>query len=918
MSTYMISLAQINPLVGDIEGNTQRVLFETKKALDSGANCIVFPELTLCGYPPEDLLLRPSMQKRIDNALSEICEQNLGIAIILGYPKLVDQHLYNMAGLVNHGQLVFEYAKQCLPNYQVFDEKRYFSPGDAPGIFDLDGIRFGLSICEDIWDGAPLTQYEGIDLLINLNASPYHQEKQYEREALIGRRARQLAVPIVYVNQVGGQDELVFDGGTMACHSNGDIAYRSEMFTENLSLVSFDSARKTLSAHANAAVPATTGLASIYQALVLGVKDYVNKNRFKGVILGLSGGIDSALTLAIRQFIDVLPYNNDAADLSSGLASMRDPGSTFSGIYEVSKLTPSSVGETFYATTAVSNTISPDPCHEDNHALNYVPMAGDFCYDFYVRNGNAFAGGATEGTGIISWVECTSLDPVVCGGLANDEITALLIIAPAVTADGGKTLKIELTPTGNVGGTPDIDADSNVTGSSTGDIYTNTFSGRIREISLNVISNDVSVTIVSGSIGDTVYFDANGNGVQDGGEVGIPNVELALEDDMGNPIYVDPLTGGVVPSAYPGAMPYVVTTDSSGNYSFNNLPADDYVVIVNQSTLPAGLIQTADPDSALDSQSSHSLAAITDPFGVVTEVEDNVDQDFGYFQPTAQLGDTVWFDLDQDGVQDSGEPGVTGVTVHLIDNTGMILETTTTDGSGNYLFDDLTPGIDYAIRVELPTSAPFQFSPQDSGSATDQTDSDVNTTSGESPTTQLGSNESDLTLDAGIFAPGIEPGSISNFIWFDANEDGIQDGSETGVSGVTVNLLDENGMVIATTVTDSNGEYIFEGLIPGDYAIGVVEPTGLRLTTQDATADDADSDIDPATKVSDTITLGSGEDITTLDAGLTSGVALARLGDTVWYDADGDGIQDGNENGVPGVEVELFDVSGNSLGTVLN
>ncbi len=300
MSTFKIALAQINPLVGDIEGNTQRILKEVNLAIAKGCHCIVFPELTLTGYPPEDLLLRPSIQTRVDRSICQICDQKLPIIIILGFPKIRDGQLFNMAGVIENGNLVFEYAKHCLPNYQVFDEKRYFVPGVESGICELKGIKIGISICEDIWDGSPLKQYSGIELLINLNASPFHQNKQMERESLIGKRARELGVPICYVNQVGGQDELVFDGGTMMCNAHGEVQYRSEMFKENISYLEFNpDTHSILVDPVNESKEAITGLESDYSALVIGVRDYVNKNRFKGVILGLSGGIDSALTLAI-------------------------------------------------------------------------------------------------------------------------------------------------------------------------------------------------------------------------------------------------------------------------------------------------------------------------------------------------------------------------------------------------------------------------------------------------------------------------------------------------------------------------------------------------------------------------------------------------------------------------------------------
>ena len=219
--------------------------------------------------------------------------------IVLGYPKRVDSDLFNMAGVIHGGRLVFEYAKQCLPNYQVFDEKRYFNSGNVPGLFDIDGVRLGLSICEDIWDGRPLEQLKDADVVLNLNASPFHQDKQYQREQLVSERARQVDAPIIYVNQVGGQDELVFDGGSMVFSRKGELVAKTPMFEACVFSVEFDpiSGSVTTKEHSISSQP--DNLAMVYQALVVGVRDYVHKNRFPGVVLGLSGGIDSALTLAV-------------------------------------------------------------------------------------------------------------------------------------------------------------------------------------------------------------------------------------------------------------------------------------------------------------------------------------------------------------------------------------------------------------------------------------------------------------------------------------------------------------------------------------------------------------------------------------------------------------------------------------------
>ncbi len=304
MTTLNIALAQINSLVGDIVGNTEKTI-RTVERMTSNAdvNIAVFPELTLTGYPPEDLLLRPAIGNRITKALDAICESCKTTFVVIGYPKAVDGKLFNMAGVIFGGEIIYEYAKQCLPNYKVFDEKRYFYEGDGPGVFSIGDTKIGISICEDIWEVKPVQQLKArsVDLMLNLNASPFHMGKQGTREALVRDRAQDLNAPIVFVNWVGGQDELVFDGASFSVDSNGEVVTRSPMFQEAANVVVFDSSSKTLKplVAENALTPVGDNLEVVYQALVLGVRDYVNKNRFPGVVLGLSGGIDSALTLAI-------------------------------------------------------------------------------------------------------------------------------------------------------------------------------------------------------------------------------------------------------------------------------------------------------------------------------------------------------------------------------------------------------------------------------------------------------------------------------------------------------------------------------------------------------------------------------------------------------------------------------------------
>ena len=301
MSTLTIALAQLNTLVGDIPGNTQKVIEFSRRALAEAADVIVFPELTLTGYPPEDLLLRPSLDLRIARALNDIMVANLPLAVVVGYPKRIDGALFNMAGVIQAGQLVAEYAKQCLPNYQVFDEKRYFSPGHRPCVFVLKGVMTAITICEDIWFPEPMAQARsvGAQLMLNLNASPYHQGKQNQREAIVASRAQEGTMPVVYVNLVGGQDELVFDGGSVVVAATGETQFRSPAYEEDLFIADLEPTTHGLGMQSKMLAPIPSNHEAVYQALVLGMRDYVNKNRFKGVVLGLSGGIDSALTLAM-------------------------------------------------------------------------------------------------------------------------------------------------------------------------------------------------------------------------------------------------------------------------------------------------------------------------------------------------------------------------------------------------------------------------------------------------------------------------------------------------------------------------------------------------------------------------------------------------------------------------------------------
>ena len=297
-----LCMGQINTLVGDWRGNADKIISVCHDAaLHSPRAVVVFPELTLSGYPPEDLLLRPAVAEQAEAMLERLCaELPAHLWVIVGYPKKTARGLFNAAGVIHDGAVVAEYFKQFLPNYQVFDEKRYFTPGDEPCVVDVDGVLLGITICEDIWNPEPAAKAKraGASCLINLNASPFHRGKRRERWDLLAERALANDFPIVYVNQVGAQDELVFDGGSFAVNPSGELAAAAPDFEEGSWWLTLTTQAGVHIIEGPQAQPLDE-LAAIWQALVVGVRDYVNKNNFPGVVLGLSGGIDSAVTLAI-------------------------------------------------------------------------------------------------------------------------------------------------------------------------------------------------------------------------------------------------------------------------------------------------------------------------------------------------------------------------------------------------------------------------------------------------------------------------------------------------------------------------------------------------------------------------------------------------------------------------------------------
>jgi NAD+ synthase (glutamine-hydrolysing) len=307
MADLRIALAQINPLVGDIPGNTEQVIDSVRRAERYyGADLVIFPELTLMAYPPEDLLLRASVATRVERGLQALLSAGFQATVMVGYPKVVhgpggESRIYNAAGVIQGGELIREYHKQVLPNYQVFDDKRYFFAGDQPCVVEVQEIRLAVLICEDIWEAGPIASARelGADLALAMNASPFHVGKQAERLALLQQRVQESGMGVVYLNQVGGQDELVFDGASVAIDQSGTVQFQAPAFETGLYCVDIERSELGLALSSDTRATPPNELEAMYQALVLGVRDYVTKNGFKGVVLGLSGGIDSALTLAI-------------------------------------------------------------------------------------------------------------------------------------------------------------------------------------------------------------------------------------------------------------------------------------------------------------------------------------------------------------------------------------------------------------------------------------------------------------------------------------------------------------------------------------------------------------------------------------------------------------------------------------------
>ena len=293
-----VAIAQLNQMVGDLPGNAARILDAVDAGRRSGADLVVTPELSLCGYPPEDLLLRPAFLESCADALARLATRISGPTVLVGFPELDPRGArHNAVAVVRNGKVTGVCRKRTLPNYTVFDEQRYFTPGTQACVFDVLGVRVGVVICEDIWLPEPgrLARAAGAQLIVVPNGSPYHTRQQALRREVVVARAVETGLPIVYVNRVGGQDELVFDGASFVVDGRGNIAQQLPAWYETVAIAEFDgTVPKSVRGDLDARLEP-----HVYAALTMGVRDYVEKNRFPGVLLGLSGGIDSALTLAV-------------------------------------------------------------------------------------------------------------------------------------------------------------------------------------------------------------------------------------------------------------------------------------------------------------------------------------------------------------------------------------------------------------------------------------------------------------------------------------------------------------------------------------------------------------------------------------------------------------------------------------------
>jgi len=471
---------------------------------------------------------------------------------------------------------------------------------------------------------------------------------------------------------------------------------------------------------------------------------------------------------------------------------------------------------------------------------------------------------------------------------------------PNVTPGNGYTVGFEAPPAGTT--MTQQNTPGTIAGASNSDADPTTRRTAPFNLVAGQIQPDVDAgveTPILGSIGDKIWFDADSDGQQDASEPGVPGVVLELLDNLGN----------VIATA---------VTDANGNYLFSNLPAGTYSI--RAAYLPPYFDLTKSNIGADGTDSD--INEYTNTTGTITlaEGENRRDIDGGLVAEKAELGNFVWLDDDKDGVQDAGEPGVAGVNIDLYTNgpdgvagnsDDVFVGTTKTDAYGFYQFKELTPG-NYNLKITPPINYELttQTNTIDSlnGAATNTLGSDFNSSTNRTYSINLTPGESEQRVDAGLIYSEPQTASIGDRVWFDADNDGVQDATESGLAGVTVTLYNSSGVPVATTITDANGNYLFDELTPGNYTIGVTLPMGTKISPQNATGDNEDSDLNPSTGRTSTITLAANQAIRNIDIGIAPTInSNASLGDKVWYDLNQDGIQDAGEIGVPGVTVELYD-----------
>ena len=669
-------------------------------------------------------------------------------------------------------------------------------------------------------------------------------------------------------------DDIVFEGQVSPFASAGNVTNMSTIWASS---DTSEITQRRSSVGLNISVPAT-----------LNISKSVNGNERRertttgediDYEVNLRNGKPGQLT--DLDVIDILPFigdGNSGAIHFNNDTTARNPGTQFHGTNEfvsvsvlqhpqssaVCDITANGGVKYYYTTEAPTN-------------INLAPSVGE---------ANVIGGPQTI------WEEGTASAPPA--GMNVNDVTAVRIIGPTMDADAICQVQVKMHINDNL-------AD---------DIYSNSAGASAQGVTLPVMSNSKAVTIVGSSISNRVWIDDNADGIQDAGENGLANVQVELLDGNGNPVN-DPATG----------QPYVVQTNAQGEYLFEKLDHGDYQV---RFTVPADYHysdanQGGDDAVDADVTNVNSQIGTTDTITLGVE-EDNDTIDAGIYQ-LVSIGDFIWEDVDNDGIQDAGENGIAGVTVKLLDENGNPVDNpnnpgnayeVTTNASGEYVFENIKPG---RYIVEIIKPANYLNSPQNAG-GDNTVDSDFNPANDRTSVLVITSGVDDVDIDGGLY----QPVGLGGKAWKDLDNNGVQDAGEDNLQGATVTLLDSNGNPVDdpnnpgtsyTIITDANGEYLFEDIIAGDYQVRVIPPTGYELSPQNAGGDDTtDSDFNQATFTTDMVTVGVGEYVSHVDAGMHYN---ASLGGIIWEDTNVDGVQDVGENSLNNVQVKLLDSNGNPV-----